>query len=316
MLMPSRLALLFFVLVLLAGCATTAENSKRVAAMSPPDEGLVVPEESVPFDPFDTEIKDYHGEKGEQRVTATPPPDEGLVVPEESIPFDPFDDDSEDYYGEEGEALKTVADPLVGLNRTMFVFNDKLYFWVLKPVAKGYRVVVPTPARISIKNFFFNLLAPVRLVNCLLQGKGKAAGGELGRLFINTTVGMLGFYDPAKIYPELNPPREDFGQTLGHYGIGNGFFIVWPFLGPSTLRDTVGAVGDWALNPVSFMQLVNVDAGTLTSSTTNVVAFSVRTVNEASLRIGDYEMLKNAALDPYEAFRDAYIQYRISNIAE
>jgi len=251
-----------------------------------------------------------------QRVTAAPPPDEEIVGPVEPIPFDPFDDDMENAYGDEDEMLQTVADPFVGLNRAMFVFNDRLYFWVLKPVAKGYRVVVPTPVRISIKNFFFNLLTPVRLVNCLLQGKGKAAGGELGRFFINTTVGMLGFYDPAQIYPELNPPREDLGQTLGYWSIDNGFYIVWPFVGPSTLRDTVGLVGDWALNPVSFMQLISLDAGALTSGTTNVVAFSVRVVNDTSFRIGDYEALRNAALDPYEAFRNAYIQNRLSKIAE
>jgi phospholipid-binding lipoprotein MlaA len=176
--------------------------------------------------------------------------------------------------------------------------------------------VVPTPVRVSVKNFFFNLLMPVRLVNCLLQGKGKAAGGELGRFVINSTVGMLGFLDPAERYPELNPPPEDLGQTLGYYTVGNGIYLVWPFLGPSTLRDTMGTIGDWAMNPVSFMKLVNVDAGALTSSTTNVVAYGVRTVNDTTFRIGDYETLKSAALDPYEAFRDAYIQNRISKIAQ
>ena len=230
--------------------------------------------------------------------------------------YDPFDEGGEDIYGDEGEVLETVADPIAGFNRAMFNFNDKLYFWVLKPVASGYRVVTPTPVRVSIKNFFFNLLAPVRLVNCLLQGKARADGGELGRFFINTTVGMAGFLDPAEVYPELNPPAEDLGQTLGHYAVGSGFYIVWPLVGPSTLRDTVGGIGDWAMNPFTFMQLINVDAGALTSGTTNVAVYGVRTVNQTSFRIGDYEALKNAALDPYEAFRDAYIQNRLSKIAQ
>jgi phospholipid-binding lipoprotein MlaA len=251
-----------------------------------------------------------------QPVTAMPPPDEETVAGDEAIPYDPFDDPFDDEYAEDEAILETVADPISGFNRAMFVFNDKLYFWVLKPVASGYRVVVPTPARTGIKNFFYNLLTPVRLVNCLLQAKFKAAGGELGRFTINTTVGMLGFLDPAADYPELNPPREDLGQTLGYYSVGNGFYIVWPLVGPSTLRDTVGAVGDWALNPFTFMQLINVDGGALTSDTTNVAVFAVRVVNETSFRIGDYESLKNAALDPYEAFRDAYIQNRRSKIAE
>lgn len=239
-----------------------------------------------------------------------------IEAPHAEEPFDPFDDETVDPFGEEEDSLALVADPLSGFNRAMFTFNDDIYFGLLRPIAIGYRFVVPTPARVSIKNFFFNLLTPVRLINCLLQGKGRAAGGELGRFFINTTVGMLGFYDPAQIYPELNPPSEDFGQTLGHWTIGNGFYIVWPFFGMSTLRDTVGSVGDWAINPVSFMQLINLDAGALTSGTTNVVAFSVRVVNDTSFRIGDYEALKNAALDPYEAFRNAYIQYRLSKIAQ
>ena len=250
-------------------------------------------------------------------ATAAPPAGEAAAAPGEAVPFDPFDDNAvQDPWGDDDQLSQAVSDPIAGFNRTMFVFNDRLYFWVLKPVASGYRVVVPTPVRVSIKNFFFNLLTPVRLVNCLLQGKGRAAGGEVGRFFINSTVGMMGFLDPAEDYPELNPPEEDLGQTLGYYGAGNGFYIVWPVVGPSTLRDTIGDIGDWALNPVSFMQLINVDAGALTSGTTNAVVYGVRTVNDTSFRIGDYEALKNAALDPYEAFRDAYIQSRVSRIAQ
>ena len=230
--------------------------------------------------------------------------------------FDPFDKDPEDPFDREEETALTVADPIAGFNRVMFTFNDRLYFWVLKPAAIGFRTVVPSPARVGLKNFFYNLLMPVRLLNCLLQGKAKAAGMELGRFAINTTVGILGFFDPAGQYPELNPPPEDFGQTLGYYSIGNGIYIVWPFFGPSTLRDTVGSVGDWAANPVSFMQLVSLDAGALTSSTTNIAVYGVRTVNDTTFRIGDYETLKNAALDPYEAIRNAYIQNRISKIAQ
>ncbi|MBC2712819.1 MAG: VacJ family lipoprotein [Desulfosarcina sp.] len=249
-------------------------------------------------------------------LTAMPPPGEEDTVPYAVVPYDPFDDDGDDIYDDEGELLETVADPISGFNRAMFVFNDKIYFWVLKPVAIGYRAVIPSPVRVSIKNVFYNLLMPVRLVNCLLQGKGKAAEGEFGRFVANTTVGVLGLFNPAKDYPELNPPEEDLGQTLGTYSIGNGFYIVWPVFGPSTLRDTVGSIGDWALNPFQFMQLVNVDAGALTSGTTNVIVYGVRTVNDTSFRIGDYEALKNAALDPYEAFRDAYIQNRNSRIAQ
>lgn len=243
------------------------------------------------------------------------PPDDAAVSAD-PVPFDPFDNPSGDSYGDEDLMLQAVADPLIGFNRAMFVFNDKLYFWVLKPVASGYRVVVPTPVRVSVKDFFFNLLAPVRFFNSLFQGKWRSAEGEFCRFVVNTTAGCLGLFNLVRDKPSFNPPEEDFGQTLGYYAFGNGFYIIWPLFGPSTLRDTVGSIGDWALNPVSFMQLVNVDAGELTSGTTNVVSYGVRVVNDTSFRIGDYETLKNAAMDPYEAFRNAYIQNRLSKIAQ
>lgn len=156
----------------------------------------------------------------------------------------------------------------------------------------------------------------MRFVNCLLQGKGKAAEAEFGRFVVNTTAGFLGFVNIVEDKPQFNPHQEDFGQTLAKYKVGNGFYIVWPVFGPSTLRDTVGSIGDWALNPFAFMQIVNVNAGALTSGTTNVAIYGVRTINTTSFHIGDYEALKNAALDPYEAFRNAYIQNRNSKIAQ
>jgi phospholipid-binding lipoprotein MlaA len=165
---------------------------------------------------------------------------------------------------------------------------------------------MPKPARKGIKNFFHNLLMPVRFVNCALQGKGKAATGELGRFMLNSTVGVLGFGNPAAEYPELNPDSEDFGQTLGRYGIGNGFYIVWPILGPSTLRDSVGDVGDWFLKPVNYVE-PNLD---------KYLIKGVNVVNSTSLRIGEYEALKEAALDPYTTFRDFYVQYREEKVGK
>lgn len=279
-----RLSILILMMLLQIGGVARADPPKTVSPTPSVGENAGTPDEVMPADPF-------------------------------SDPFDPFEDDDSVIYGDEGQMLQTVADPMVGFNRAMFIFNDKLYFWLLRPVASGYRYVVPTPVRVSVKNFFFNLLMPVRLLNCLLQGKPKAAEGEFGRFVVNTTIGLGGLFNPAKNYPELNPPTEDFGQTLGRYTVGNGFYIVWPLFGPSTLRDTIGSIGDWALNPLSFMQLVNLDTGQLTIGTINAAVFGVRTVNDTSFRIGDYEDLKSAALDPYEAFRNAYIQNRDSRIA-
>jgi phospholipid-binding lipoprotein MlaA len=240
-----------------------------------------------------------------------PPPNETplqLSAPQETTLTEEeealFDDDLDDWDDEDTEDIASVADPIEWFNRGMFHFNDKLYFWLLKPVATGYRAIAPQKMRIGVDNFFTNLAAPVRLVNNILQGKTETAEAELAKFLYNSTIGLLGFLNPAKEYPKLNPDPEDFGQTLGRYGIGNGFYIVWPILGPSTLRDTVGFAGDFFLSPKYYVNPAELS-----------LAISVYDrVNATSLRIGDYEALKNAALDPYEALRNGYIQLRESRI--
>ncbi len=204
------------------------------------------------------------------------------------------------------EKAVTVADPLSLWNRAMFHFNDKLYFWFLKPVARGYRVVIPGVIRTGVRNFFSNIFTPIRLTSCILQGKAKAGGTEFTRFVVNTTVGILGFGDPAQKYLNLDISDEDLGQTLGVYGIGNGFYLVWPFLGPSTLRDSVGMVGDRFLNPITYVKPVEA----------SVAIWSYDKINETSMHIGDYESIKDAAVEPYEAFRDAYIQYRNNKVKQ
>ena len=216
------------------------------------------------------------------------------------------DKDLDVLYEEVDAGVVRVADPIAPLNHAMFYFNDKLYFWVLKPVARGYRYLFPMPVRTGVKNFFYNLITPVRLVNCVLQGKFRSAGVEIQRFLLNSTAGMLGFMDPAQNNPDLTASEEDLGQTFGKYGIGSGFYIVWPFLGPSTLRDSTGMAGDLFLNPVNYVRPVEVALG--------IAAYEK--VNITSFRIGDYEAIKEASLDPYSAIRDAYIQYRQKKIKE
>lgn len=219
-------------------------------------------------------------------------------------------DDEPDFLKEEAEEGKkeiiSVADPLYYWNKGIFHFNDKLYFWFLKPVATAYSAVIPRMVRSGVKNFFHNLEMPVRFVNCILQGKLEAAGHEFARFVVNSTEGILGFDDPAKNYPELKNGDEDLGQTFATYGIGNGIYIVWPFLGPSTLRDTFGMAGDRFLKPVSYIQPAGVSLG--------VTGF--RIINETSFRIGDYESFKKAALEPYEGLRNAYVQNRQKKVRE
>ena len=156
-----------------------------------------------------------------------------------------------------------------------------------------------------MQNFFTNLGTPIRMTGCILQGKGHEAQVEFARFWFNSTIGVLGFGDPAKNYPELDLHDEDMGQTLATYGVGDGFYVVWPVLGPSTLRDTAGSVGDLFMNPVSYLP-IGVSAG----------MSGENKLNQASFRTGDYESLKEAALDPYEALRDAYIQHRKTKVEE
>lgn len=206
-------------------------------------------------------------------------------------------DEAED--GEEKTMM--IADPLEPFNRAMFHFNDKLYFWVLKPVAQGYNKVVPEGARVSVDNFFTNLRFPVRFVNCLLQADFSCTGRELGRFVVNTVWGVGGLLDPASS-KQLDIPKKnaDLDQTLGLYGLGPGFYIVWPILGPSSLRDTSKIVGDFFLYPVSYIR----------PWYEWLAVRSYEEVNDVSLRIGDYESLKEAAIDPYVALRDGFAQYR------
>lgn len=210
-------------------------------------------------------------------------------------------DDIFDLLEDELDKKKTdVADPLEPVNRLMFGVNDILYFWVFKPGVETYEAITPEQARIYIRNFFRNLTTPVRLVSCLLQGKNEEADTEFRRFTANTTVGILGFGDPAKDQYGLESSDEDLGQTLAHFGLGNGLYLVWPILGPSTARDSVGTLGGWYLNPVSYVE----------PTETSYYIAAGKVANEGSFYIGEYEAFKSAALDPYIAMREAYIQYR------
>ena len=213
-------------------------------------------------------------------------------------PSDPF---------EAGISEQTIADPLEPINRVFFQFNDKLYFWLLKPLSTGYRAITPQPVRVGVRNFFYNLAFPIRFVNCLLQAKIEGASNELGRFLLNSTAGIGGFFDVATRQLNMKRYEEDFGQTLGSYGMGPAFFINWPILGPSTLRDTFGLLGDAVLDPLNYL---------VPRSKYNLSVKAYDGVNETSLSIGDYEELKKAAFDPYIAVKDAYDQNRRSKIKE
>jgi ABC-type transporter lipoprotein component MlaA/ABC-type transporter MlaC component len=184
----------------------------------------------------------------------------------------------------------------------MFTFNDKVYIWVLDPVATGYSKVLPADIRGCISNFFYNLGEPVRSVNCLLQGRVRDSGLALGRFVINSIFGVFGLADPASNEFKIAPIYANLGETMSVWGIGDGFYLVVPLIGSSTVRDFTGTVVDGMA--MATYSPWNDDALTVAT------AQGANTVNRTSLRLGEYEELKSMSFDPYIAFRNGYFQIR------
>ena len=240
---------------------------------------------------------------------------------DEDMEDEEFDDGFEDEFE---SAEKEIFDPLSGYNTVMTEFNDGFYVYVLDPVARGYEWVMPDLAQRGVKNFFHNLLFPIRFVNNALQLKPINAGEELFRFIINSTVGIFGLWDPAKEWFDLEAHEEDFGQTLGYYGVGGGFHIVLPFLGPSNLRDMFSLYPDMQMDPVYYVEnrpynLPKKEGEYLGMSRQAVQQSNLlilKTVNQESLRIGQYENLKKDAIELYPFLRDVYEQNRAKLIEE
>ena len=201
------------------------------------------------------------------------------------------------------EAADDEHDPWESYNRAIFAFNDAVDRWVLEPVAKGYDVVVPDPLERCISNFFQNLRVPINSVNGFLQGKPVNGASDVGRFVVNTTIGLAGFLDPAT-YFGLDRHDEDFGQTLGVWGVPPGPYLVWPLYGASTVRDTGGAIVDTAMSLTPFFVDSYVTLG----------ARVFETVNARSIVLEDVQHAREAALDFYSFVRNAYLQRRIALI--
>ena len=197
------------------------------------------------------------------------------------------------------EDVDTERDPLECVNRKIFWFNDKLDVYVLAPVATGWEKVSPRRVRTSVSNFFGNLRFPIVTVNDLLQGKVKDSASDVGRFAVNTTVGVLGFFDPASGWG-LVKHDEDFGQTLGVWGVPPGPYLVLPLLGPSDPRDAAGFAVDYALAVTPFFIEEYILVG----------ARVVDTVNERSFVLKQVEDAKASAFDYYTFVRNAYLQRR------
>jgi len=206
--------------------------------------------------------------------------------------------------GTAAHAAKPVADPIEPVNRAVFSFNNVLDRFLIEPLAKGYRAVVPKVVRSGVQNFMRNLRTPVTVANDLLQGRIGDAGTATARFIINTTVGVGGLVDVASAKEGLPYHSSDFGQTLATWGAGDGFYLVLPILGPSTLRDTAGLVVDNYADPVRIYAR-NTDREWIYYARAGLEGLDTR----ARLIEPIADMRRNS-LDYYTAAKSAYMQRR------
>ncbi len=194
-------------------------------------------------------------------------------------------------------------DPIEGFNRAMFSVNEGVDKAVIKPVAQGYDAVLPQPVQTGVVNVFSNVADVPTAINNLLQGKPLQALSDGGRFLINSTLGLLGIFDVASLMG-LEKHDEDFGQTFGRWGIGEGAYVVLPFFGPRTVRDSVGLAVDIYTDPI-----VNIE----NVPTRNSLA-ALRIVSKRAELLKADKVVEEAALDKYSYIRDAYLQHRRSEV--
>lgn len=190
-------------------------------------------------------------------------------------------------------------DPLEPFNRGVYKFNDAVDTAVVKPIATAYMNATPQVVRTGVSNFFSNLTEPWSFVNNLLQGKGQAAGDNFGRFVVNTLFGVFGLADPASD-AGIERHREDFGQTLGRWGVPSGAYLVLPLLGSSTVRDTAAMPIDLQGNPISYVEDNGAQYG----------LYGLRAINARANLLRAGNVLDQAALDKYSFTRDVYLQVR------
>lgn len=196
-----------------------------------------------------------------------------------------------------------VSDPLEGMNRGIFWFNDKLDVFILEPVARGYDTF-PKPVKDGVHNFFINIRSPIYVVSDLVQLKFSEAGNHTGRFLINSTIGVLGLIDVAKSFG-MEHESEDFGVALGYHGVGEGPYIVLPLLGPSNLRDLFGRVVDIFLNPIYYADAIS-DSGTEISYGLT----AVEAIDDRSNLLEAVESAKEASVDYYSFVKNSFHQHR------
>jgi phospholipid-binding lipoprotein MlaA len=218
-------------------------------------------------------------------------------------------DDFDDY------APVAVYDPMEWLNRRFFALNDLTYTYVLGPGTKAYETVITPPVNRAIGNFYHNVRFPVRFLNSLLQGKGGQASREVQKFTVNTLGGLGGFIRQSETVPSLaDLPVEDFGQTLGVWGVPHGPYLVVPFFGGTSLRDGTGRVADTLVSPLGW-EYIDLANREWTGELSWQVQTAITVTDNLALIPGilsRYEEFKGAALDPYLSVRDGIRRYRDS----
>lgn len=225
--------------------------------------------------------------------------------------YDYFDD--EDFESYEPINIAEVKDPFEKYNRKIFAFNETFDKYFFEHVARVYHDYLPEPARNIAHNFVTNLFLPVSTVNSILQGKTENSLSSFSHFLINSTVGIGGLFNVAR-HKGIKYNDEDFGQTLGHYGVGSGFYIMLPVLGPSTIRDFGGTLVDKAVNPLEFnlLQLGHKENFVNPGYLISLAGISGVDKREALLNVIDD--IRHESFDPYATIRSAYIQKRNADI--
>ncbi|MBI4389583.1 MAG: VacJ family lipoprotein [Nitrospinae bacterium] len=215
-------------------------------------------------------------------------------------------DDLKDPFESQLDNLPQLQDPFERFNRGMYKVNETLLDYVLDPLARGYSRIVPEEGRIAVKNAFANASSPVSFVGSLSQGDVGKTVKVVGRLLINSTIGVGGMFDVARDHFGLDPVNEDFDQALGSYGIPAGPYIVLPFFGPSTARHAIGRAVDSLVNPVSYFAPFAANAGSTLGETVNAYSFNLDAKKD----------LDESAVDSYESVKHFYYGRRQSLIEE
>lgn len=197
------------------------------------------------------------------------------------------------------------VDPFESINRAVFTFNENADEYVVKPAAEAYKFVLPEFVRTGVTNFFSNIGDVFVAANNLLQGKPENAANDIGRFLVNSTIGILGFFDVATD-AGLEKNQEDFGQTLGVWGLSDGPYVVLPFFGPSSVRDTAGFVVDVKTNFILNSNHLNDDQ--------KIGTTVLRVVNYRANLLEASQLLEDAAFDKYSFLRDSYLQRRRNQV--